>query len=74
MPKKQRDIIEYVVCCVSAFSERYGIVMSQAYAYLSRHSGIDFLMRCYDAEHTLSIDDAVDDLQAVCYRHGGHIA
>ncbi|MBP3535769.1 MAG: DUF3791 domain-containing protein, partial [Muribaculaceae bacterium] len=46
---------------------------AQAYAYLRRFTGIDFLIDCYEAEHTLSIDDAVSDLQAICRRNGGRI-
>jgi hypothetical protein len=45
----------------------------QAYAYLRKFSGIDFLLNCYEAEHTLSIDDAVTDLQQVCTNNGGQI-
>lgn len=73
MSQKDFNIIEYVVCCVSAFAEKYNLVMAQAYAYLRRYSGIDFLLNCYDAEHTLSIEDAVEDLQAICLRNGGRI-
>ena len=46
---------------------------SQAYAYLRRFTGIEFLLDCYAAEHTLSIDDAVSDLQVICQREGGKI-
>ncbi|WP_349875297.1 DUF3791 domain-containing protein [Bacteroides cellulosilyticus] len=38
-----------------------------------KRQGIDFLLDCYAAEHTLSIDDAVSDLQALCSRKGGRI-
>ena len=31
----------------------------------------DFLEECYEAEHQLSLRDAVDDLSAVCKRNGG---
>lgn len=67
------DKIEYVVACVGAFAQRFKLSNSQAYAYLRRFSGIDFLLECYAAEHTLSIDDAVLDLQLVCRRKGGRI-
>lgn len=73
MDKEIRNRIEYVVCCVSAFASRHSIAVRQAYAYLRRYSGIDFLLDCYKAEHTLSVDDAVDDLHAVCVRNGGGI-
>ena len=73
----RRDIInriEYVVACVGAFAQNYGLSNPQAYAYLRRYTGIDFLFDCYEAEHTLSIEDAVADLQAICFREGGKIA
>ena len=66
--------IEYVVCCVGAFAERFNLTNAQAYAYLRRFTGIDFLLACYAAEHTLSIDDAVDDLVHVCIQKGGRIS
>ena len=67
------DRIEYVVACVGAFAQRYKLSNSQAYAYLRRFTGIDFLLDCYVAEHALSIDDAVSDLQVICRREGGKI-
>lgn len=67
------DRIEYVVACVGAFAQRFKLSNSQAYAYLRRFSGIDFLLECYAAEHTLSIDNAVSDLQLVCRQKGGRI-
>lgn len=68
------DRVEYVVCCVGAFADRFNLSNSQAYAYLRRFNGIDFLIDCYAAEHTLSIDDAVDDLASICMKKGGKIA
>lgn len=65
--------IEYVVACVGAFAQRYHLTNPQAYSYLRRFTGIDFLLDCYAAEHTLSIDDAVDDLQILCKNNGGRI-
>lgn len=66
--------IEYVVCCVGAFAERFGLTNAQAYAYLRRFGGIDFLIDCYAAEHTLSVDDAVEDLTNICLKNGGKLA
>lgn len=65
--------IEYIVTCVGAFAQRYGLSNAQSYGYLRRYMGIDFLIDCYAAEHTLSIEDAVDDLQTLCFNHGGKI-
>ncbi len=49
------NIIEYVNCCVGAFANRFSLTLAQSYAYLRRFKGIDFLIDCYAAEHTLSI-------------------
>ncbi len=65
--------IAYVNCCVGAFADRFKLTTAQAYAYLRRFKGIDFLIDCYAAEHTLSIDDAVEDLSQICKKHGGRI-
>ena len=74
MDKKEIcDKIEYVVACVGAFAQRFQLSNSQAYAYLRRFTGIDFLLDCYAAEHTLSIEDAVSDLHIICQREGGKI-
>lgn len=66
--------IEYVVCCVGAFASKFKLTNAQAYAYLRRFSGIDFLIDCYAAEHTLSIEDAVEDLTNICLKNGGKLA
>lgn len=65
--------IEYLVVCISAFGEKFNLSNLEAYLYLKRYCGIDFLIDCYDAEHTLSIDNAVDDLQILCYNNGGKL-
>ena len=41
--------IEYVVACIGAFAQRYNLSNQQAYAYLRRFTGIDFLLDCYAA-------------------------
>jgi hypothetical protein len=66
--------IEYIICCVGAFAKSFKLNNVQAYAYLRRFGGLDFLIKCYEAEHQLSIEDAVEDMQAICLREGGRIA
>lgn len=67
------NIIEYVNCCVGAFANRFKLPMPAAYAYLRRFKGIDFLIDYYAAEHTLSIEDAVEDITLLCQKHGGRL-
>lgn len=63
--------INYTVACVSEFAQRLDITSKEAFFYLYEHNGIEFIKEHYDIEHTLSFDDAVDDLIVVCRKNGG---
>lgn len=63
--------VTYMIYCVSAFAGHFGLNFKQAYSYLKRFKGIAFLDECYEAEHQLSISDAVSDLSIICHRNGG---
>lgn len=73
VPKEQVNLLNYIVVCISEFARRYDIHVKDAYLYLSRNKGIDFLKEFYDVEHTLSFEDVLDDLTAVCSQNGGAI-
>ncbi len=69
--RHQQNRMAYFVCCINAFAEHYNLTEKQAFAYLHRFKGLDFLDECYEAEHQLSIRDAVNDLTIICKRNGG---
>lgn len=71
--EKIKSRLQYFIACVSEFAEAHGMSSSDAYAFLDKYKGMDFLIKCYEAEHTLSFRDAVEDLEIVCRRHGGRI-
>lgn len=66
MNNNLRDKIEYTVLCISEFARSHRLTLRQAFGLLKSRGGIDFLDEYYDVEHTLSIDDAIDDLTALC--------
>ncbi len=68
-----KEVIEYMVTAISEFAKRNSLTAKEASNYLLRFNGINFLEQCYPAEHTLSINDWVDDMTAVCKRNGGGI-
>jgi hypothetical protein len=74
MSREQSNQISYLVACVGAFAEKYGLSNQRSYQYLRQYKGTDFLREYYDIEHTFSIDEAVDDLTMICQRNGGAIA
>ena len=71
--RRTKDRIEYFVACVTEFADAFGLDYQKSFDYLDRHCGMDFLMKCYEAEHTVSFADAVNDLQRVCRRNGGNL-
>lgn len=71
MQKNEKKIIDYIVICINEFAKQFTIKPSESYKYLKQHKGIEFLRENYEAEHTLSLDDAIDDLKQVCQNNGG---
>lgn len=70
---RSKDRIEYFVACVTEFARAFNLDANKSFDYLDKYRGMDFLMKCYDAEHTVSFADAVSDLQRVCRRNGGRL-
>ena len=71
--QKTKDRIDYFVACVTEFAKAFGLDAHQSFDYLDRYQGMDYLMKCYEAEHTVSFADAVNDLRKVCRRNGGRL-
>ena len=66
-----KDKLEWTVIFVLEFGRKYGLNMRQAYNYLSRFKGIDFIDRHYEYVHTQSFASMVDDIAEYYRRHGG---
>ncbi len=73
MSKREKDIINYIVICINEFAKQYKITSKKAYLYLKEYKGIEFLKENYEAEHTISLDDAINDIKQVCINNGGNI-
>ena len=68
----QKRKINYTVICVNEFANKFHIAPKEAFFYLYDYKGIEFIKEHYDIEHTLSLDDAVEDLIMVCRNNGGN--
>ena len=71
MAEKTRRQINYYVVCINEFAKKNEIHPRVAFKYLYDYKGLDFLEENYDVEHTLSIDEALVDLEIVCENNGG---
>ena len=74
MEYKMSDKIEWLVVFVCEFGRKHGLTMRQAFNYLSRFKGIDFIDRHYDYVHTQSFESMVNDLTEYCHKKGGSLA
>lgn len=66
-----KDKVEYIIIFVQEFARRHSLTMRQAYNYLRRFRGIDFIDRHYGVAHTQSFRDMVEDITDYCHRQGG---
>ena len=71
---KIEDKLAYIIAVVNEFAAKYSLNPQQAYRYLDRFKGIDFVDRFYNVEHTQSFEDVVDDLALYCRKNGGMLA
>ena len=67
------DRINYVVALITEFAKEHQISAQQAYLYLKVNKGLNFIEQFYDVEHTLSFENAVEDLTIYCKRMGGNL-
>lgn len=65
--------VKYINYCISEFAASRNMALLEAYDYLNDHGAVAFLDECYEAEHLLSIEDAVADMVAVAQKNGGLI-
>lgn len=68
---EERKQINYAVACVNEFAHRHNLKIKEAFQFLFQYKAIEFLKENYEIEHTLSMEDALDDMLLVCKRNGG---
>ncbi|MBP5365875.1 MAG: DUF3791 domain-containing protein [Bacteroidales bacterium] len=68
-----KDKIEYFLMLLKLFAQRYGLDNQQAYDYISKYNGVEYVEQHYNILHTLSFRDMVDSLTAFCHKNGGNI-
>ena len=73
MSETTRKTVDYAVACVNEFARRKGMTSRAAFLYLYQYQGLQFMQEFYDVEHTLSMEDALDDLENICHQNGGKL-
>ena len=71
MEYDQKDKIEWTLVFASVFAQQYGLTLKQAFNYLSRYQGIEYIDKHYGYAHTQSFQSMVNDIGEYCHRKGG---
>mgnify|MGYP003306591913 FL=1 len=69
--EKTKNKVEYIIAIISDFAKKHSLNTMQAYRYLERFKGLDFIDKFYEVNHTLSFEDVIEDLTFYCHRRGG---
>ena len=71
MSREETNQIRYIIALIAEFAKKFNLGQRQAFNYLKRFKGIDYLMSFYDVLHTQSSEDAMHDITIICERNGG---
>ena len=71
MPATAQKQLDYLMIFIKMFADSAAISEKQAFNYLDRHKGIEFVWDHYDVIHTLDLDYAIEDIRKVCRANGG---
>lgn len=73
MSKEEMKMIDYIVVCINEFADHVGLNYKDAFNYLNKYKAIEFIKENYEIEHTLSLDDAIEDMIIIASKNGGDL-
>jgi len=71
LDKETGDKVAFIAYIIPAFAEAYKMNIRDAYFYLEKYGGLDYLNKCWWALHTDNPFWAVRDMFEVCKKNGG---
>jgi hypothetical protein len=63
--------ISFIACIIPEFADAYKMSVPNAYTYLKKYGGLQYLLDEWWALHTENIVWAVRDIYEVCLNNGG---
>ncbi|MBQ9253626.1 MAG: DUF3791 domain-containing protein [Bacteroidales bacterium] len=67
------DKLEWIMIFVYEFAKKFNMDMKQAFNYLYKFKGIEFLDKNYGYVHTQSFTSMVNDITEYCQKQGGNL-
>ena len=71
LDKATSDKVSFIAFIIPAFAEAYKMNIQEAYRYLKKYGGFDFLREHWWALHTDNEIWAVHDIYEICRQNGG---
>ena len=71
LDKSTRDEISFISFIIPEFALAYKMSVQQAYQYLKKYGGLDYLYENWRALHTDNPFWAVRDMYEICRKNGG---
>lgn len=73
MSRKESNILKFTIAVVAEFATHFNISQRQAFNYLNRFLGLQYLLEYYDVLHTLSFADNIEAMISICNQNGGEL-
>lgn len=73
MTEVSKNKIEYLVVFINKFAKHFSLTDTQAFRYMKRFGGINFVLQNYGIMHTLDMDDTISDMSVFCRKSGGKL-
>ncbi|MBC8602704.1 DUF3791 domain-containing protein [Parabacteroides acidifaciens] len=74
MSRTEKNKLDFTIALIAEFAATYKLKQKQAFNYLNRFKGMQFLHKHYDVLHTQSFEDVIENLAMVCRNNGGELA
>lgn len=71
LDKATSDKVSFIAFIIPAFAEAYKMNAQDAYRYLKKYGGLDFLLENWWALHTDNAIWAIHDIYEICHQNGG---
>ncbi|KAA6322759.1 hypothetical protein EZS27_027729 [termite gut metagenome] len=71
LDKATSDKISFISYIIPEFASAYKMNIQDAYRYLKKYGGYDYLSKHWGALHTDNVIWAVHDIYKICYKNGG---
>ena len=73
LDKQTSDKISFITYIIPKFASGYKMDIQEAYFYLKKYGGMDYLNECWWALHTDNPVWAIKDMAEVCRNNGGYL-